>query len=119
MLDDRPADVLAVPVDELDYIRREAGLEQCLHQDASRVRNIFGRLEDHCVSTDERGKHFPGGNRQRKVERANQPGDSYRAAITHRPLVAELAWHGVPEQAAAFARGVVSRIDALLNVASR
>ena len=99
MLDHCRADLLTAAVHELYDFRRKTGLEKNLDKKRSGMRNVPRRLEDHCISAYESRKHFPGRNGHRKVERTNETRDSDRTAVAHRPLVAQLAGHGLAEQA--------------------
>ena len=63
------APILARAVHQLDHFRRQPRLEQDLHEHVPRVRHIFGRLEDHRVSAEERREDLPRRDRQREVER--------------------------------------------------
>ena len=83
------------------------------------MRDVFGRIEDHRIPADERRKHLPRWNRHRKIERADQSGDSDRAAIAHRPLVSQLARHSVSKEPASFTRRVIRGVDSFLDVAAR
>ncbi len=117
--DDRRAHRLPDSMHQLDHLRREPRLEHHLHEDRAGVRHILGGLEDAGVSADQCGKHLPGGNRHREVERRHDPRDADRAAKAHRPLVSQFARHRVPEEAAPLDRRVVRGIDPLLHVAPR
>ncbi len=119
VFDERAADDRALPVHQLHHLGRQSRFEQHLDQQMRRVRHIFGGLEDHGVSAQQRRKHFPGGNREREVERRDQPRDPDRPAIAHRPLVAQLRRHDSAEQAPALGGGVECRVDPLLHVAAR
>ena len=44
------------PVNELDHLGWEPGLDQDLHQHGRRVRDVLGGLENDRVAADERGK---------------------------------------------------------------
>src|SRR5438105_3068724 len=81
--------------------------------------DILGRLEDHRVPANQSGKHLPGRNRHWEVERTNQSGDSNRAAITHRPLVTQLARNSFSKESPSFARRIVGGVDSLLHVTAR
>ena len=110
---------LAIAVHELDDVRRQARLEQNLDEHGRRVRHVLRRLEHARVSADQRREHLPRRDRQRKIERRDDPAHADRAPIAHRPLGAQLARHRVAEQLASHRRRVVRGIDSFLDVASR
>ena len=64
------------------------------------------------------GNVFQVGNRHRKVERRDEPGDADRPAVAHRPLVRQLRRHHVAEEPPPLGRGVVGGVDPLLHVAA-
>src|SRR4026208_260272 len=98
-------------MDELDHFGWQSRLEKYLDEDRSSVRYIFSRLEDTCVTADQRRKHFPGGDRQREVERRDDTGNADGPAEAHRPLATQLAGHRVAEETAPLGCGVVRRVD--------
>src|SRR5688572_19523224 len=114
MIDYRRSRLLSSPMHELNHFRGQARLEQNLHEQRSGMRNVFGGLEYTGVTAEERRKHFPGGNRQRKIEWANQAGHADRSAEAHRPFVAQLTRRGMSEQPPALARSVIRGVDPLL-----
>ena len=118
MVHNRRADRLAEPVHELNDLGREAGLEKNFHEHVSGVRHILSRFEHARVPAHERGKHFPRGDRHRKIERRDDPRHADGPAETHRPFVAQFARHRMSEQPAPFAPGIVRRVDSLLHVAA-
>ncbi len=63
---------------ELDDFWWQPCFEQNLHEQMGGVRHILGRLEDHGVAAEERRKHLPRRNRERKVERRDQSRDADR-----------------------------------------
>ena len=79
--------------------------------------DVLGRLDDHRVSAEQRGKHFPGRDREWKVEGRNQADDADGPAIAHRPFGAKLRGDHMAEEPATFGRGVVSSVDSLLYIA--
>ena len=119
MFDECRAHRLAATVDQLNDLRRQARLEEDLHQHRGGVRDVLGGLEDDCVSAQERGKGFPGGNGEREVERRHETTNAHRAAKAHCPLRPELARHRVAEEAPPLRRRIVRGVDPLLNVATR
>ena len=119
MLHECATDDRALAVDELDDFRREPCLEQDLDEEMRRVGDVLGGLEDHRVSAQQRRKHLPGRNRERKIERRDEAGDADRAPIAHRPLVAQLRRHHATEQSPAFGRRIECGVDPLLHVAAR
>ena len=76
-------------------------------------------LKMHAFPQTQRRKHLPRRDRHREVERRDDARHADRATEAHRPLVAQLARHGVAEQPASFGRRVVRRVDAFLDVAAR
>src|SRR3954469_14179223 len=116
MLHDRSADLLAAPVDELDHFLRQAGLEQNLDEERTRVRHVFGRLENDGVSAHQSGKHLPGWDSHRKIERTDQARDSDRSPVTHRPLVPQFTGNGFAKQPAPFACCIVGGVYSLLHI---
>ncbi len=119
VLDDCLPHRLADAMDELDHLRWQTRLEEDLDEHRSGVRHVLGRLEDARVPAHERGKHLPRRNRERKIERCDDPGDADRPAKAHRPLVPQLRRHGVAEETAPFRRRVVRSVDPFLHVAAR
>src|SRR5687768_410211 len=119
MIDYCRACLLTSPVHELYRFRRQAGLQKNLYQQGSSMGNVFSGLEHARVPAEERRKHFPGGNRQRKIERTNQAGHADRPAEAHRPFVTQLARRGMSEEPPPLARGVVRGVDPLLNISAR
>src|ERR1019366_3707286 len=83
------------------------------------MRNVLGWFEDHRVAANKSGKHFPGRNRKRKIERTYEAGDSDRPPVAHRPFVAQLAWNRMAEQPASFTCRVISGVNSFLDVAAR
>jgi hypothetical protein len=67
---------------------------------------------------DERREDLPRGDGHGEVERRDDAAHADGPAIGHGPLVAQLARNGVAEQAAAFRRGVVGRVDPFLHIAA-
>ena len=57
---------LSPAMNQLNDFRGKSGLEQDLHQDMNGMGNVLGGLDDHRVPAQQRGKHFPGGDRQRE-----------------------------------------------------
>src|ERR671925_1390479 len=107
MLDQRGPDLRAVTVNQLDDVRWQTGSEQDLDEQRAAVRHLGGRLQDCAVAADERGKELPGRNREREIEGRDQATDADRAAVRHCPLIAQLARHGVAEEASSLSGGVV------------
>ena len=95
-----------------------AGLEQYFHQHGHGVRHVLGRLEHHRVTAQQRRKAFPGGDREREVERCHQAADTDGTPEAHCPFVAQLTGHSVSEELTAHGAGVVCGVDALLHVAT-
>src|SRR5687767_5024469 len=118
MIDYCRACLFSSAMDELDRFRRQACLEENLNQQRSRMWYVFGWLEHACITAEECRKHFPCGNRQRKIERANQAGHADGPAEAHRPFVAQLTRRGRSDQPPALAGGVVRGVDPLLNVSA-
>src|SRR5438552_18011437 len=118
MLDHCRANLFATPVHELNDFVRQASLEENLDQNRPGVRNVFGRLEDHRIATHQRWKHFPGRDRHREVERADETGNTERPAIAHRPFIPQLTRNRLAKESAAFTRRVVGCVDPLLDVAA-
>src|SRR5580692_7531351 len=110
MSNDRGAG-LTFAVDEVDHLGWKARFEENLDEQVPGHRNIFGRLEDACVSAHECGEHFPRRNREWEIERRDDSRDTDRTAETHGPLVPQLARHGVAEHPASFSRGVECGVD--------
>lgn len=81
--------------------------------------DVLARLENHGVAAQQRRERLPRRNRERKIERRDEPRHTDRPAIAHGPFVREFAGNGVSEQPASLGRGVVRRVDSLLHVASR
>src|SRR5687767_4331288 len=98
MIDDCRSCLLTSPMHELERFRRQACLQQNLHQQRSGVWNVFSGLENAGVPAEERRKHFPGWNRQRKIERTNQAGHTDGSAEAHRPFVAQLTRRRMSEK---------------------
>src|SRR2546423_3648632 len=117
MLYHRGPNLLPSAVHELDYFGWKSSLEQNLQQQRSGMRDVLGGLEYHRVPANKRGEHLPGRNGHRKIERADQSGDSDRPAVAHRPFIAQLTRYGLSKKTPAFARRVVCRVDSLLNIA--
>ena len=109
----------ALPVHQLDHLGRQPRLEQDLHQQVTRMRHILGRLEDDGVPALVCGKHLPGRDRHREIERGDDPRHADRAPVGHRPLVAQLRGHHAAEQPPAFTRRVKRRVDAFLHITPR
>ena len=101
---------------QVDHLGRQSGLEQNLDEHVTGHRHVFGGLEHARVSAHERGKHLPRGDRERKIERCDDPRHADRPAETHRPLVSQLARHGVAEHPAPFGRGIERGVDSLLHI---
>jgi hypothetical protein len=106
-------------VDELQAAGRHARLKQGLDKQVGRVRNDGRRLEHDGVSAQQRREDLPARNRHREVEGGDHTEDADRAAVAHRPLVAQLRRNRVPEQAAALARRVVGGVDRLRQQVAR
>jgi hypothetical protein len=84
-------------VNQLNHFGRKSGFEQDLHQDMNGVGNILGRLDDHRVPTEQRGKHFPGGDRKREVEGSDESYHPDGPAVAHGPLGTQLGRDHVTE----------------------
>src|SRR5205809_7187509 len=113
MLDDGGSYLLPTPVHKLDDVGGKARLEKDLDQQRPGVRDILSRFEHDGVTADECRKHFPGWDRHRKIEWADEAGNAYRPAVAHRPLVAQLAGNRFSKKSAALAGRVVRGVDAL------
>ncbi len=70
---------------------RQAGLEQDLDQQVDGVGHVLRRLDDHRVPAEQRGKHLPGGDGQREVERRDQARRRRWAGGSSSPT-----WSGAP-----------------------
>ena len=119
VLDQRATHHRALPVDQLHDLPRQAGFEQYLDEQMRRVRYVLGGLEDHGVPAQQRGEHFPGGDREREIERRDESRDPDRTAVAHRALVPQLRGDHAPEQPAALGRRIKRGVDPFLDVASR
>ena len=118
MLDQRLANGFAAAVHQLDDVGREPRLEEDLDQKMDSVGDVFGGLDHHGISAQERREHLPRGDRERKIEWRDEPDHADGAAVAHRPLRSELRRNHVAEEAATFSGRVIGRVDSLLDIAS-
>src|SRR5262249_21885247 len=98
MLDDRIAYRAAAAGDQIDGASRDTRFVKCFDE-AIRTQGRERRgLDDHRVSRDEGGSHFPGRNGAREIPRRDQTDDAERLA------------HRVAENFLAFGRNLVAEL---------
>ena len=118
VLDERVAGGAAAAADDVDDARRQAGVDQRLHEVVDGERRVGGGLDDAGVAGDERGKELPAGDGHGEVPRRDEADDADGHADAHGELVLQLGGRGLAEEAAAFAGDVKGFVDGFLHVAA-
>ena len=115
----RRARVRPVAAHDIHHAARQSGFGQNLHQVVGRKRRIFGRLDHHGVSADQRRHHLPRRNRHRKIPRRDHPAHADGLPHAHRKFIRQLRRSGLAKQPAPFAGHVIGHVDGFLHVAAR
>jgi hypothetical protein len=95
----------------LNHFRRQTRLEHDLDEHVSGVRHVSAGLNTHAFPQTSAGNIFQVGNREREVERRDDPATADRPTKAHRPLVRHLARTRFVPKLASDRRGVVGGID--------
>src|SRR5678815_443059 len=98
MIDDRRAGIFAATVNELNHFGWKSRLQKNFNEQCAGVRDVLSGFEDHRVSAKKCGKHFPCWNREWKIERTDESGNSNRTPEAHRPFISQLTWYRVTEE---------------------
>src|SRR6185437_14308740 len=107
-----------VPMDNVDYSRRQAGIDERSNQIDSRERSVFCRLNYAGVPGDNRGKDLPGRNRHRKVPWRDHAHNPERHPDGHGKLIRKFRRDGVAVKPPSFSRHVERCINRFLHVAA-
>ena len=118
MLDERRSRFRPDAVHDVYDSARQAGFGKYLHQTVSGKRRIFGRLDHHRVSANQRRHNLPRGYGHGKIPRRNHGANAQRLARGHGIFIGQFRRSGLAEQAAAFARHVVGHVNGFLHIAA-
>ena len=108
-----------VTAHEIDHAFWQTCFRQCLDQVIRRQRRIFGRLQDHGISRNQRRHHFPRRNRHRKIPRRDHSAHADRLPHTHGKFIGQFRWRSLAKQPPPFSRHVIGHVNCFLHVAAR
>jgi len=118
MFDERAAGAAAAAADYVYHTRRQAGVDECLHEVVDGDGRIGGGLDDAGVAGNERREELPAGDGHGEVPRRDQADNAYGHANAHGELVLEFRGRGLAKETAAFSGNVKRFVNGFLHVAA-
>jgi len=117
--DQRRASLRTESCDQIDDPRRNPGFDQQFDEGDSEGRGVFRRFQHHGVACEQRGKHLPAWDRDRKVPRGDESDNPNRHSLCGAVHIGALGGNDAAVGHAAKRCDIVGHVDGFLDIAAR